>query len=74
MFDAKNNLSLAGDVYPESSLLLDVMMLSFGIFPFFQGFFPNTSGKFLQTVFVEMYRLKLQGSHQRVLFLERSGQ
>ena len=44
------------------------MMIIAGVFPLFQGIFPNTYG--LLNVFVDRYRQKLQGSYQRVFFLE----
>ena len=47
VFDAKNDWTLEGDVYPEFfQIFLDDMTLYFGIFSVFRGIFPNTYGMF----------------------------
>ena len=48
---------------------LDILNAFAGIFPFFQGIFPNILGMCLLKAFVDRYRQKLQVSHQQVLFL-----
>ena len=75
MIDAKYDLALVWDGYSRvfpPFLQFDVWtgILWQVLCPFFQGTFPNTDGLFVNGICVDKHHLKLQGSHQRVLFLE----
>ena len=74
MIDAKYNLGPVGHVYAQYFLRFFTVWC-FDRYPVavilsaFSGTFPNTDG-LLVKVFVDRYHLELQGSQQRVLFLE----